>query len=112
MAAVPYCSMCQGQGGFEMFVQQEDKKKTANYGKVKPQQQPQTLNYSIPDALSQDTLPCKKDFSGCMYSAQGALVCNNNKTEQFSTNIPGMGLGGLSTIGSTPIVDRRQLDPR
>ena len=27
MAAVPYCSMCQGQGGFEMFVQQEDKKK-------------------------------------------------------------------------------------
>ena len=94
------CSMCSMAGGAEFFTQQS---------------QPS------------DVIPCKKDFSGCMYNAQGDLVCNGSSSSVKSTTVPqknlggqtlpesykkikehflpGMNLGGLPSLSGSPIVD-------
>ena len=80
------------------------------------------------DNLSSKSIPCQKDYLGCVYSAQGAIMCNlkgnngivsvkdktvkeaqvnylanqMNNTNIRETFIPGMIIGGLPNIPSIP----------
>ena len=80
------CLSCNQAGGLEAF-----------------QQNSLESTYSIPDAMSLNSIPCNKDFSGCMYSAQGAIVCSQaHNKEPF---IPGMTLGGIPNMGISPLIE-------
>lgn len=82
--SAPVCTSCGMTGGAEFFTQE------------KP------LN------------DCKKDYGGCIYSAQGTIVCNLRKPEplagpQYAEGFtqaieytPGMSLGGLPNFASLP----------
>jgi hypothetical protein len=95
------CTSCAGMagGGVEFFEQ--------NWN-----------NAQFTDSLSKDIITCQKDYNGCVYSAQGAIMCgkNNNKvnknsvgtekfTEQSIPMPPGMSLGGLPNIPALPNFD-------
>ena len=73
---------------------------------------------------SQDTIPCKKDFSGCMYNAQGDLVCTGSASAAVTPTkpkigqtlpesykkikehfLPGMNLAGLPNLMGAPLAE-------
>lgn len=63
-------------------------------------QEPET-NMSIPDMLAKDKIPCVRKYESCVYTAQGALMCNlkNGEKEQVKEPfVPGMVLGGLPNV--------------
>lgn len=80
-----HCAMC--TGGAEFFT---------NGGT--------NSNNNIPPKSSVMKSPAsceKKDFSQCIYSAQGTLVCGNGSKQNASSKemfIPGMNLGGLPSF--------------
>lgn len=44
--------------------------------------------YSIPDILAQQGFKCKKEYTSCKYTAQGALQCSvkpETTVEKFNT---------------------------
>lgn len=60
--------------------------------------------YSIPDILAQQGFKCKKEYTSCKYTAQGALQCSakpETTVEKFNT-IPGMSLGGIPSLPQLP----------
>lgn len=67
------CHACSGGAGIEFFEQQ-------------PQAQQQT-----PPGQQQGNFPCQKEYTGCVYSASGALLCNLKQGKQ-----PGSQTGNLS----------------
>jgi hypothetical protein len=85
------------------------------------------------DNLSSKSIPCQKDYMGCVYSAQGSIMCNlkgnngvsvkdkivqeaqmnylanqMNNMNVRETFVPGMGLGGLPNIPSVPGINNLQ----
>jgi hypothetical protein len=82
------CTSCVVGGGTEFFEQ----------------------NNTIPSILANDKIACKKEYNGCIYTAQGNIVCNlqpkSNKSikENFVQipAIPGMIIGGLPNIPNIP----------
>ncbi len=62
-------------------------------------------DYSIPDALSMNKIPCQKDFVGCMYSAQGAIICNST-SKPVENFVPSITLGGLPNMFGSPLVEK------
>lgn len=61
-------------------------------------------NMSIPDLLAKDKIPCVRKYESCVYSAQGALMCNikSNGGDVKEKFVPGMVLGGLPNFPSLP----------
>lgn len=62
---------------------------------------------NVPYALSKSSISCQKDYNGCVYSAQGAIMCNLQQKQSNNKNIketfvPGMVIGGLPNIPSLP----------
>jgi hypothetical protein len=61
--------------------------------------------------LAENSIKCQKDYNGCVYSAQGAIMCGlkndgivsvkkgNDIKETF---VPGMGIGGIPNIPALP----------
>ena len=71
-----------GGGGVEFFTQDDG------------------MNMNIPSVLAKDQIPCNKNYESCVYSAQGALMCNlkKNGDKVKESFVPGMVIGGLPNM--------------
>jgi hypothetical protein len=69
----------------------------------------QGLDGSLAGSLAKDGIKCQKDYAGCVYSAQGAILCGLKQmspaTKQSGTKetfVPGMVIGGIPNMPALP----------
>lgn len=66
----------------------------------------QGLDGSLAGSLSNDGIKCQKDYAGCVYSAQGSIMCGLKQVGQKGsvkeTFVPGMIMGGVPNMPSLP----------
>jgi hypothetical protein len=58
--------------------------------------------------LAENSIKCQKDYNGCVYSAQGAIMCGLKQSNEVKKNdvketfVPGMAIGGIPNIPALP----------